>query len=152
MDICVCRGVSLMLHKALAFSGSSFLSHCITVTRIVLFFLGLYDTPILVMDFNSLYPSIIQEFNICYTTVGRKSQANIADDNLPSMPSTTPEGILPQVIKRLVEQRKEVKKLLKGSNNDDRKAQVRQPGTVHFRYRNVTSLPCGSSWKSDRKH
>lgn len=34
----------------------------------------LYEDFVLVLDFNSLYPSIIQEYNLCYTTVKREKK------------------------------------------------------------------------------
>jgi DNA polymerase alpha subunit A len=39
---------------------------------------GLWDTYILVMDFNSLYPSIIQEYNIDFTTVEREQDDDVS--------------------------------------------------------------------------
>ncbi|KAH0064867.1 hypothetical protein KCU66_g24231, partial [Aureobasidium melanogenum] len=74
---------------------------------------GLYDKFILVMDFNSLYPSIIQEYNICFTTVER-SESNEDEEKVPEVPSdTNNKGILPRLIRTLVHRRREVKKLMK---------------------------------------
>ncbi|KAK1275209.1 DNA polymerase alpha catalytic subunit [Acorus gramineus] len=69
---------------------------------------GLYDKFILLLDFNSLYPSIIQEYNICFTTVERSS-----DGLAPSLPSCKTIGVLPELLRNLVERRKMVKSWLK---------------------------------------
>ena len=77
---------------------------------------GLYDKFIIVMDFNSLYPSIIQEFNICFTTVER-SDLSEDDDKVPEVPdSNQDQGILPRLIATLVSRRREVKKLMKAKD------------------------------------
>lgn len=81
---------------------------------------GLHKNYILVMDFNSLYPSIIQEFNICFTTVDR-DEFNITHDeekDLPKFPEKESiPGVLPKLLNALVTRRREVKKLLKDPNN-----------------------------------
>ncbi|KAI8222951.1 DNA polymerase alpha catalytic subunit [Colletotrichum sp. SAR 10_99] len=73
---------------------------------------GLYDKFVLVMDFNSLYPSIIQEFNICFTTVNR-SATNEDEDAVPEVPKDQDQGILPRLIATLVSRRRQVKALMK---------------------------------------
>ncbi|KAF4948792.1 hypothetical protein FSARC_13648 [Fusarium sarcochroum] len=72
---------------------------------------GLYDKFVLVMDFNSLYPSIIQEFNICFTTVD--STTSTDDDEVPEVPVNQEQGILPRLIATLVSRRRQVKSLMK---------------------------------------
>lgn len=69
---------------------------------------GLYDKYILLLDFNSLYPSIIQEYNICFTTVERPT-----DGSIPHLPSSKTTGVLPELLKNLVERRKLVKQWMK---------------------------------------
>ncbi|CAG7786709.1 unnamed protein product, partial [Allacma fusca] len=72
---------------------------------------GFYDDYIVLMDFNSLYPSIIQEYNVCFTTHvtdGESSKNILVKDDR--------RGILPEEIRKLVEMRKQVKGIMKGSN------------------------------------
>lgn len=68
---------------------------------------GFYDKYILLMDFNSLYPSIIQEYNICFTTI--PSNVDIEKELYHNMDEL---GILPTEIRKLVESRREVKKIM----------------------------------------
>jgi DNA polymerase alpha subunit A len=63
---------------------------------------GLYTDGVAVLDFNSLYPSIIREHNVCFTTLD------------PADPGATVDvpGVLPAIVKLLVDRRKSVKRLM----------------------------------------
>lgn len=75
--------------------------------------IGFYNRFILLMDFNSLYPSIIQEYNICFTTVFHRQSEVSNEEYIPELPSPELEpGILPTEIKKLVDSRREIKKLM----------------------------------------
>lgn len=81
---------------------------------------GLYDRYILLLDFNSLYPSIIQEYNICFTTVERPQ-----DGTMAKLPDANGEKApLPKVIGALVERRRRVKDMIKGEKDAVKKEQL----------------------------
>ncbi|XP_057330411.1 DNA polymerase alpha catalytic subunit [Microplitis mediator] len=75
---------------------------------------GFYDKLILLMDFNSLYPSIIQEYNICFTTLPGVCYNDFKDIELPKQDLDI--GIIPTEIRKLVESRRQVKNLMKQHN------------------------------------
>ncbi|KAF7370942.1 DNA polymerase [Mycena sanguinolenta] len=76
---------------------------------------GLWDKYILVMDFNSLYPSIIQEYNIDFTTVNVDEEFDAeGEEKIPDPPAhDVAQGVLPRLIKTLVDRRRTVKSLMK---------------------------------------
>ena len=95
---------------------------------------GLYDSFILLLDFNSLYPSLIQEYNLCFTTVDQwaryhqgqvPAQGEDGAENLPPLPENTSEkGVLPRVIKSLVDRRRVVKKMMKSESSEDKRSEL----------------------------
>lgn len=80
---------------------------------------GFYTTPIATLDFASLYPSIMMAHNLCYTTLVRKSNANlmglvkdrdyIEKDGNCFVKASIKKGILPLILEDLIGARKRAK-------------------------------------------
>lgn len=84
---------------------------------------GYYDVPIATLDFASLYPSIIQAHNLCYTTLLNKTSVEklglVKDVDYIVTPngdmfctSTVRKGLLTQILEELLGARKRAKKEL----------------------------------------
>ena len=79
------------------------------------------DFPVSVLDFASLYPSIMIAWNLCYTTLVSKAEAmRIGLENCHCTPigqyfvkKKIKEGLLPQIAKRVLAARKAAKKEMK---------------------------------------
>lgn len=90
----------------------------------------------MMLDFNSLYPSIIQEYNLCFTTVERRATKGFdgkeiktaklefdddeSEEEIATVPSglaATRDAILPNVLRSLVSKRRAVKKQMKAEKD-----------------------------------
>ena len=80
---------------------------------------GYYEEPIVTLDFASLYPSIMQAHNLCYSTHLLKGPGDMPDDQWVRTPNgdcfVVPEvrkGLLPQILEDLLTARKEAKRAM----------------------------------------
>ncbi|KAI4240393.1 MAG: hypothetical protein LQ352_007643, partial [Teloschistes flavicans] len=94
---------------------------------------GYYDVPIATLDFASLYPSIIQAHNLCYTTLLDKTMVDKMgfkkDDDYIVTPngdlfctSKIRKGLLTQILEELLGARKRAKKELAVETDSFKKA------------------------------
>ncbi len=72
-----------------------------------------------VLDFKSMYPSIIMENNICFTTLSENGEiASPTGDRF--MSRSQKEGLLPTILSNLMEERDDVKKKMRTSRGKDK--------------------------------
>lgn len=105
---------------------------------------GFYDNYVVLVDFNSLYPSIIRQYQICFTTVLREfkepdtdlmpkdasvideeaGDGEIQDPNSQIISNTKSEPLLPDILTYLINKRKAVKNELKKAKTEIQKSQL----------------------------
>ncbi|KAJ8024189.1 DNA polymerase delta catalytic subunit [Holothuria leucospilota] len=84
---------------------------------------GFYNSPIATLDFSSLYPSIMQAHNLCYTTLlspNQRKNQSLEPDQYIKTPSenyfvkkSLRKGLLPEILEDLLSARKRAKADLK---------------------------------------
>jgi DNA polymerase I len=81
---------------------------------------GLYEW-VAVLDFTSMYPSIIIENNICFTTLNEKGTV-VSPTGVRFLDRSVRVGLLPTILGNLMRERKEVKAKLKTEKEPDKRA------------------------------
>ncbi|MEM0139537.1 MAG: DNA polymerase domain-containing protein [Ferroplasma sp.] len=72
---------------------------------------GLFDM-IVVLDFKSMYPSMIIKYNICFTTLNPEGTI-VAPNGARFLSPDVKKGLIPDLLEKLMKQRDGVKKLMK---------------------------------------
>ena len=86
---------------------------------------GYYCVPVMTLDFMSLYPTIMQTYNLCPSTLCTKG-ARVKTNTIPNtefdfVQSSVKRGILPGIIDELLAARKAAKKEMKSESDIARK-------------------------------
>ena len=94
---------------------------------------GYYDVPVATLDFASLYPSIMQAHNLCYTTLLTRTQVEkyglVKDEDYIETPNKdlfctakVRKGLLTQILEELLSARKRAKRDLATETDSFKKA------------------------------
>ena len=77
---------------------------------------GLYHW-VCVLDFKSMYPSIIIKYNICFTTIS-KDGTIVSPSGVRFLSKDVKEGLVPKILNNLMNQRDEIKKKMKSAEGE----------------------------------
>ncbi|MCK5772313.1 MAG: DNA polymerase II, partial [Thermoplasmata archaeon] len=81
---------------------------------------GLYDW-VVVLDFRSMYPSLMIEKNICFTTFTRDAEAGNTTplDDVFYLPKNKRMGLVPDILQDLMDQRQDAKSRMRSAKTED---------------------------------
>jgi len=80
---------------------------------------GLYDM-VAVLDFKSMYPSLMIKYNICFTTLSPNGTI-VAPNGVRFLAPEVKKGLVPEKLQELMKTRDMYKSMMKNEKNEDRK-------------------------------
>jgi DNA polymerase delta subunit 1 len=118
-----------------------------------------YRVPIATLDFASLYPSIMQAYNLCYSTLVHPSDVNKLDPSMFTksangnvfVEASVKKGILPTILEELLSARSRAKKDMKTATTEFERAvqngrqlalKISANSVYGFTGATIGSLPC----------
>ena len=78
---------------------------------------GIYDN-VIVLDFKSMYPSMIMKYNVCFTTLNPEGTI-VAPTGIRFLDKSVKEGLVPRLLRQLMNERDAVKKTMKLSKTEE---------------------------------
>jgi len=84
---------------------------------------GLYTTPVVYLDFKSMYPTIYINFNICPTTwvIDEREEVIVSPYGAKFIKPEIRRGIIPQIVEFLINERDRVKKEMKKERDEEKR-------------------------------
>ncbi len=106
---------------------------------------GIYDN-VVVLDFKSMYPSMIMKYNICFTTFDPKGQVE-APNGVKFLDKAHREGLVPRLLRELMDQRDVVKKQMKTASPEEREYLDGIQGAIKILMNTFYGVLASSFWR-----
>ncbi len=106
---------------------------------------GIYDN-VVVLDFKSMYPSMIMKYNICFTTFDPNGQI-AAPNGVRFLDKEHREGLVPRLLRELMDQRDVVKTQMKSASQEEREYLDGIQGAIKILMNTFYGVLASSFWR-----